>query len=114
MLQLYATELVIFCDGYISCISIHLESASRYQEPIHWLEGSSVAIVDPPRKGLHPSVINALQRVGLSERKAYKAKRYEKCHSHSVLSCFYFYLFDKYVHLAFVNCGNFIGNGIYF
>ncbi|XP_051227819.1 uncharacterized protein [Lolium perenne] len=43
-------------------------------EPIHWLEGSSVAIVDPPRKGLHPSVINALQRVGLSERKAYKAK----------------------------------------
>ena len=56
-------------------ISIHLEPASWYQEPIHWLEGSSVAIVDPPRKGLHPSVINALQRVGLSERKAYKAKR---------------------------------------
>ncbi|EMS67531.1 hypothetical protein TRIUR3_27776 [Triticum urartu] len=44
------------------------------QEPIHWLEGSSVAIVDPPRKGLHPSVINALQRVALSERKAFKAK----------------------------------------
>uniref|UniRef100_M8C8E9 Methyltransferase small domain-containing protein n=1 Tax=Aegilops tauschii TaxID=37682 RepID=M8C8E9_AEGTA len=46
----------------------------RNQEPIHWLEGSSVAIVDPPRKGLHPSVINALQRVALSERKAFKAK----------------------------------------
>jgi hypothetical protein len=91
MLQLYATELVIFCDGYISCISIHLESASRYQEPIHWLEGSSVAIVDPPRKGLHPSVINALQRVGLSERKAYKAKRYEKCHSHCL--CFHAFIF---------------------
>lgn len=56
-------------------IRIHLEPASWYQEPIHWLEGSSVAIVDPPRKGLHPSVINALQRVALSERKAFKAKR---------------------------------------
>uniref|UniRef100_A0A0D9V9L5 Methyltransferase small domain-containing protein n=1 Tax=Leersia perrieri TaxID=77586 RepID=A0A0D9V9L5_9ORYZ len=43
-------------------------------EPVHWLEGSSVVIVDPPRKGLHPSVINALQRVALSERKAYKEK----------------------------------------
>ncbi|AQK98610.1 S-adenosyl-L-methionine-dependent methyltransferase superfamily protein [Zea mays] len=44
-------------------------------EPSHWLEGSSVVIVDPPRKGLHPSVISALQKVALSERKAYKAKR---------------------------------------
>ncbi|KAF8755697.1 hypothetical protein HU200_011164 [Digitaria exilis] len=43
-------------------------------EPVHWLEGSSVVIVDPPRKGLHPSVISALQKVALSERKAYKAK----------------------------------------
>uniref|UniRef100_A0A0E0CCA2 Methyltransferase small domain-containing protein n=1 Tax=Oryza meridionalis TaxID=40149 RepID=A0A0E0CCA2_9ORYZ len=43
-------------------------------EPVHWLEGSSVVIVDPPRKGLHPSVICALQKVALSERKAYKAK----------------------------------------
>ncbi|KAG8081685.1 hypothetical protein GUJ93_ZPchr0019g2670 [Zizania palustris] len=42
-------------------------------EPVHWLEGSSVVIVDPPRKGLHPSVISALQKVALSERKAYKA-----------------------------------------
>ena len=30
--------------------------------------------MDPPRKGLHPSVICALQKVALSERKAYKAK----------------------------------------
>ncbi|CAD6228467.1 unnamed protein product [Miscanthus lutarioriparius] len=43
-------------------------------EPVHWLEGSSVVIVDPPRKGLHPSVISALQKVALSECKAYKAK----------------------------------------
>ncbi|CAO2167529.1 unnamed protein product [Urochloa humidicola] len=43
-------------------------------EPVHWLEGSSVVIVDPPRKGLDPSVINALQKVAMSERKAYKAK----------------------------------------
>ncbi|CAL4959738.1 unnamed protein product [Urochloa decumbens] len=43
-------------------------------EPVHWLEGSSVVIVDPPRKGLDPSVISALQKVVLSERKAYKAK----------------------------------------
>uniref|UniRef100_A0A453GC31 Uncharacterized protein n=1 Tax=Aegilops tauschii subsp. strangulata TaxID=200361 RepID=A0A453GC31_AEGTS len=53
-------------------ITWHNTDASA--EPIHWLEGSSVAIVDPPRKGLHPSVINALQRVALSERKAFKAK----------------------------------------
>ncbi|GJM92057.1 hypothetical protein PR202_ga08484 [Eleusine coracana subsp. coracana] len=43
-------------------------------EPVHWLEGSSVVIVDPPRKGLHPTVISALQKVAFSERKAYKAK----------------------------------------
>ncbi|XP_006646617.2 uncharacterized RNA methyltransferase pc1998 isoform X1 [Oryza brachyantha] len=43
-------------------------------EPVHWLKGSSVVIVDPPRKGLHPSVICALQKVALSERKSYKAK----------------------------------------
>lgn len=60
---------------YILAFTGICNSMSWHQEPVHWLEGSSVVIVDPPRKGLHPSVINALQKVALSERKAYKAKR---------------------------------------
>ncbi|WVZ67638.1 hypothetical protein U9M48_016689 [Paspalum notatum var. saurae] len=54
--------------------SITWHNTDASVEPAHWLEGSSVVIVDPPRKGLHPSVISALQKVALSEHKAYKAK----------------------------------------
>jgi len=61
--------------SYIFWLTGICNSVSWHQEPVHWLEGSSVVIVDPPRKGLHPSVISALQKVALSERKAYKAKR---------------------------------------
>jgi hypothetical protein len=61
---------------YILYSSNSLEPASWHQEPVHWLAGSSVVVVDPPRKGLHPTVISALQRVALSERKAFKARRY--------------------------------------
>ena len=31
------------------------------QSPIKWLEGADVVIVDPPRKGLDPSVLAALR-----------------------------------------------------
>lgn len=75
MLQLYAIELVFSTIVTSHIPRIHLEPASWYQEPVHWLKGSSVVIVDPPRKGLHPSVISALQKIALSESKAYKAKR---------------------------------------
>jgi hypothetical protein len=76
MLQLYAINLILLHWLYILYSSHSLETASWHQEPAHWLEGSSVVIVDPPRKGLHPTVISALQKVSLSERKAFKAKRY--------------------------------------
>ncbi|KAJ4798540.1 S-adenosyl-L-methionine-dependent methyltransferases superfamily protein [Rhynchospora pubera] len=48
-------------------ISWHNTDASL--EPLHWLEGSDVVIVDPPRKGLHPSLVDALQKVSLSNKK---------------------------------------------
>lgn len=50
-------------------ISWHNTDASI--EPLHWLEGSDVVIVDPPRKGLHPSVNEALQ--ALSDKKNIRA-----------------------------------------
>ncbi|XP_042448609.1 uncharacterized RNA methyltransferase pc1998-like isoform X2 [Zingiber officinale] len=46
-------------------ISWHNADASI--EPLHWLEGSDVVVVDPPRKGLHPSVIDALRKIALSQ-----------------------------------------------
>lgn len=42
-------------------ISWHNTDASV--EPLHWLEGSDVVVVDPPRKGLHPSLSEALLAV---------------------------------------------------
>ncbi|KAK1272330.1 hypothetical protein QJS04_geneDACA012650 [Acorus gramineus] len=54
-----------------SSISWHHADASI--EPLHWLEGSDVIVVDPPRKGLDQSVIFALQNLVSSERKAANA-----------------------------------------
>ncbi|KAJ3678281.1 hypothetical protein LUZ60_002084 [Juncus effusus] len=49
-------------------ISWHNTDASI--EPLHWLEGADVVIVDPPRKGLHPSLIEALHKASLSSEKS--------------------------------------------
>ncbi|CAA7398467.1 unnamed protein product [Spirodela intermedia] len=51
-------------------ISWHQADASV--DSIHWLEGADVVIVDPPRKGLDASLIDALNSVGASGRKAGK------------------------------------------
>ncbi|CAN6464832.1 unnamed protein product [Victoria cruziana] len=39
-------------------------------EPLYWLEGSDIVVVDPPRKGLHPSLIEALQKLPSSSKKS--------------------------------------------
>ncbi|KAJ8449525.1 hypothetical protein Cgig2_005547 [Carnegiea gigantea] len=39
-------------------------------EPLSWLVGSDVVVVDPPRKGLDESLLHAIQSVSLAERKA--------------------------------------------
>ncbi|XP_038974334.1 uncharacterized RNA methyltransferase pc1998 [Phoenix dactylifera] len=58
----------------IDCsISWHNTDASV--EPLYWLEGSEVVVVDPPRKGLHPSLIDALCNVALSDHKSNEAPR---------------------------------------
>lgn len=77
--------------SYIQALTGICNSALWHQEPVHWLEGSSVVIVDPPRKGLHPSVITALQKISLSERKAYKAKRCS--FQHCIFLCTFMLLF---------------------
>ncbi|XP_052624534.1 uncharacterized protein LOC111889097 [Lactuca sativa] len=51
-----------------SSISWHLADTSV--EPLSWLVGSEVVVVDPPRKGLDPSLISALQAIRSAERKA--------------------------------------------
>ncbi|PKU70113.1 hypothetical protein MA16_Dca027576 [Dendrobium catenatum] len=33
------------------------------QEPLHWLKGSNVVIVDPPRKGVEQSLLDALRAI---------------------------------------------------
>ncbi|KAF8378103.1 hypothetical protein HHK36_029439 [Tetracentron sinense] len=39
-------------------------------EPLSWLEGSDVVVVDPPRKGLDPSLVDVLRTLTSLERKA--------------------------------------------
>lgn len=40
------------------------------QEPLSWLEGSEVLVVDPPRKGLDAPLLDALQTISSVDRKA--------------------------------------------
>ncbi|KAH9743525.1 mts domain-containing protein [Citrus sinensis] len=52
-------------DGNISW-----HNADNSIEPLSWLVGSDVLVVDPPRKGLDSSLVHALQNIGSAERKA--------------------------------------------
>jgi 16S rRNA G966 N2-methylase RsmD len=62
-----------------SNISWHCADASV--SPINWLEGANVVIVDPPRKGLDPTVIEALRTAslrGLGKTKSPSSKTTDK------------------------------------
>lgn len=50
--------------------SISWHCADVSVAPIHWLESSDVVVVDPPRKGLDASVIDALQIASLRGQEA--------------------------------------------
>ncbi|KAL5973036.1 hypothetical protein ACLOJK_039843 [Asimina triloba] len=54
-----------------SSISWHHADASI--DPLYWLAGSDVVVVDPPRKGLHPSLLDALRTSTLPNGKGVKA-----------------------------------------
>ncbi|KAI3518423.1 hypothetical protein L1887_07160 [Cichorium endivia] len=56
-----------------SSITTHLADTSI--EPLSWLVGSKVLVVDPPRKGLNLSLISALQAIKSAERKAMTLER---------------------------------------
>ncbi|GLJ47770.1 hypothetical protein SUGI_1008990 [Cryptomeria japonica] len=56
-----------------SSISWHCADVSKV--PIHWLEGSDVIVVDPPRKGLDNSIIDALQIASLRGQGAIQTPR---------------------------------------
>ncbi|XP_042494109.1 uncharacterized RNA methyltransferase pc1998 isoform X3 [Macadamia integrifolia] len=55
-----------------SSISWHHADAST--EPFSWLEGSDVVIVDPPRKGLDLTLVNALQNIASFMHKAMRSE----------------------------------------
>ncbi|KAG8366779.1 hypothetical protein BUALT_Bualt16G0003200 [Buddleja alternifolia] len=66
----------------ITDCSISWHHADTSKEPLSWLIGSDVVVVDPPRKGLDPSLLIALQSLkflklkdNLSERKVKIEKR---------------------------------------
>ncbi|KAL5797175.1 hypothetical protein ACOSQ2_001995 [Xanthoceras sorbifolium] len=50
--------------------SISWHNADTSVDPLSWLVGSDVLVVDPPRKGLDKSLIDALQTLSSVERKA--------------------------------------------
>ncbi|GJS22514.1 uncharacterized RNA methyltransferase [Tanacetum coccineum] len=45
------------------------------RDPLSWLVGSDVLVVDPPRKGLDPALIGALRAIKQAERKAMTLER---------------------------------------
>ncbi|KAL3644045.1 hypothetical protein CASFOL_011977 [Castilleja foliolosa] len=49
--------------------SISWHHADTSKEPLSWLIGSDVVVVDPPRKGLDLSLLNALQNVSFMKTK---------------------------------------------
>ncbi|XP_028051966.1 uncharacterized protein LOC114256493 isoform X1 [Camellia sinensis] len=49
--------------------SISWHNADTSIDPLSWLVGSDVVVVDPPRKGLDPSLLNALRTIPSVERK---------------------------------------------
>ncbi|XP_015893836.3 uncharacterized protein LOC107427940 [Ziziphus jujuba] len=51
-----------------SRISWHHADASK--EPLSWIMGSDVVVVDPPRKGLDPSLVEALHYLSSMEKKS--------------------------------------------
>lgn len=55
-------------DTAISCIFLFL--LIIIQEPLTWVRGSDVVVVDPPRKGLDPSLLEALQNISSIKHKA--------------------------------------------
>ncbi|XAR51995.1 23S rRNA (uracil(1939)-C(5))-methyltransferase [Bertholletia excelsa] len=50
--------------------SISWHNADASVEPLFWLVGSDVIVVDPPRKGLDPSLLNVLQSIPSLDGKA--------------------------------------------
>ncbi|KAI8031306.1 putative RNA methyltransferase pc1998 [Camellia lanceoleosa] len=50
--------------------SISWHNADTSIDPLSWLVGSDVVVVDPPRKGLDPSLLNALRTILSVERKS--------------------------------------------
>lgn len=47
-----------------------MQMLQSQQEPRSWIVGSDVIVVDPPRKGLDPSLVDALQSIPRMELKA--------------------------------------------
>ncbi|KAG6412650.1 hypothetical protein SASPL_125333 [Salvia splendens] len=54
--------------------SISWHQADTSKEPHTWLLGSDVVVVDPPRKGLDPSLLGALQSVAFMRRNSSEKK----------------------------------------
>ncbi|GKC51336.1 uncharacterized RNA methyltransferase [Tanacetum coccineum] len=55
--------------------SISWHHADTSLDPLSWLVGSDVLVVDPPRKGLDPALIGALRVIKQAERKAMTLER---------------------------------------
>ncbi|KAK6928513.1 hypothetical protein RJ641_007104, partial [Dillenia turbinata] len=50
--------------------NISWHHADTSMEPLSWLVGSDVVVVDPPRKGLDQSLLGALQTISMAEHKS--------------------------------------------
>lgn len=63
---------VLVCESVILWLFYNLKVV---QDPLSWLVGSDVVVVDPPRKGLERSLVNALRAVSSMELKNKSSQR---------------------------------------
>lgn len=65
------------------------------QAPLSWLWGSDIVVVDPPRKGMDPSLLNTLRAIPSLEKKAKPPGRLE-------FQCFFFVKSTKWMVIALI------------
>ncbi|KAG4915422.1 hypothetical protein JHK87_052979 [Glycine soja] len=61
---------VLTLEHFFFLIHITIISTTSILEPFLWLLGSDLVVIDPPRKGLDASLIDALKNISSVERKA--------------------------------------------
>ncbi|KAL6325666.1 hypothetical protein AAG906_023511 [Vitis piasezkii] len=82
-------EAKLSFEKTVGCLPMSIDSTISWHHadtpigPLSWLLGSDVVVVDPPRNGLDPYLVDALQTISFAEK---RTKSTERCGCASVFS----------------------------